>query len=377
MLRVSRFFLVISFVLLAVQAQALEYNMPVGVTSISRDTYWLHMVIFFATVGIGVIVFGAMFWSMYFHHRSRHKIPAKFHDNLYLEIGWTVAAALILVVMAWPATTVLMATHDTSASDLTVEARGYQWKWQYKYLDADNKTQVSFFSNLATPEGEIQGRERKGEYYLQEVDEPLVVPIDKKIRFLITSNDVLHAFWVPDFSIKADAIPGYVNELWTVIEKPGIYRGQCAELCGQNHGFMPIVVHAVDQNQYNTWYANRLVEQKKIEALTQKEWTAEQLFELGEQVYMKHCVACHQLNGQGLPPAFPSLVGMGLLADRQGHINAVYNGKAGTAMQAFGLQLGTVDLAAVIQYERHAWGNNSGDITTPLDILAFEKAQSQ
>ncbi len=352
------------------------FNMTQGVTSISQEAYWLHMAVFWITVGIGLVVFGVMFWSMIFHRRSPDRQPATFDDNKALEITWTVAAFLILVVMAWPATMTMLKIGDTSDSDLTIEARGYQWKWQYKYLDEDRNAQVSFFSNLATPAGEIENRQTKGEYYLLEVDEMLVIPTHRKVRFLVTSNDVIHAFWVPDFGIKSDAIPGYINERWVRVEQPGIYRGQCTELCGRNHGFMPIVVRAVEAAEYDQWYAQKLAQQKEIDALSQQEWTAEQLFSLGEEVYVKHCLVCHQANGQGVPPAFPSLVGTEMvLTDKEGHIDIVYNGKAGTAMQAFGVQLNPVDLAAVIHYERHAWGNDSGDVTTPLDILKFAQKQ--
>lgn len=361
--------------LVTLQAHALEYNMPVGVTAISHDIYWLHMVAFWITVGIGVVVFGAMGWAMYFHRQSVHATPARFSDNLYLEIFWTIIAALILVVLAWPATQVLLRVHDTSESELTIEARGYQWRWQYKYLDQDNRAQLSFFSNLATPDTEIRGVEAKGQYYLQEVDEPMVIPTGTKVRFLVTSNDVIHAFWVPDFGIKTDAIPGYINELWTQVEQAGVYRGLCAELCGRNHAFMPIVINAVSSDEYESWYAGKLAEQQEIARLAEQEWTPEALFERGEAVYNKVCVACHQPNGQGIPPAFPSLVGAPVLNDKQMHIDIVYNGKVGTAMQAFKEQLSAVDIAAVVHYERHAWGNNTGDVTTPLEILEFSRKQ--
>lgn len=360
---------------LSTPAIALEYNMPEGVTHISREIFWLHNTVFWITVGIGVVVFGAMGWAMFFHRKSVNPTPAKFDDNLFLEITWTVVAALILVVIAWPSTRVLIEAEDSSESKLTIEARGYQWKWQYKYLDQNNKSQLSFFSNIATSEGERYNREAKGEYYLVEVDEPMVIPVNTKVRFLITSNDVVHAFWVPDFGIKSDAIPGYINELWTNVEQVGVYRGQCTELCGDFHGYMPIVVSVVEQPEYDQWYAKKAAEQERIAALVSQNWTAEQLYERGEEVYNRTCVACHQINGQGIPPAFPSLVNIAMLNDKQEHINIVYKGKAGTAMQAFKDQLGTVDLAAVIHYERHAWGNDSGDVTTPLDILEFEKSQ--
>lgn len=355
---------------------ASKFNMPQGVTDVSREIYWLHMTVFWITVAIGIVVFGLMFWAMIFHRKSPDRQPATFDDNKYLEVAWTVVAALILVVIAWPATVSLWRVNDTSASDLTIETRAYQWKWQYKYLDENQNTQVSFFSNMATPEGEIQNRETKGQYYLLEVDEMLVIPTNRKVRFLVTSNDVIHAFWVPDFGIKGDAVPGYVNERWTIVTEPGVYRGQCTELCGRNHAFMPIVVRVLEENEYEQWYAQKVKQQKEIDELSKQEWTSDQLFARGQEVYVKNCVACHLVNGQGLPPAFPSLVGTDMvLNDQAAHIDIVYNGKAGTAMQAFGLQLNPVDLAAVIHYERNAWGNKSGDVTTPLDILKIAQKQ--
>lgn len=369
------FSLVATLLWLATPALAIEYNMPKGVTRISQEIFWLHNTVFWVTVGIGVVVFGAMGWAMFFHRKSVNPTPSKFDDNLFLEITWTLVAALILVVIAWPSTRVLIEAEDSSEADLTIEARGYQWKWQYKYLDQNNQSQLSFFSNLATPEGERYNREAKGEHYLLEVDEPVVIPVNTKVRFLVTSNDVLHAFWVPDFGIKSDAIPGYINELWTNVKKVGIYRGQCTELCGDLHGYMPIVVNVVEQPEYEQWYDSKVVEQARIAALVSQNWTAEQLYKRGQSVYNLTCASCHQVNGQGIPPAFPSLVGSPLLSDKQAHIDIVYKGKAGTAMQAFKDQLSTVDLAAVVHYERHAWGNDGGDVTTPLDILEFEKSQ--
>ncbi len=363
------------FFLLSTQSLALEFNMPVGVTDVSRETYWLHMVIFYVCVAIGVVVFGAMFYAMIFHRKSRGYKPASFSHNTKLELFWTAISALLLAGIAWPATGTLIKLYDTGGEDLIIEVRGYQWKWQYKYLDESRDVQLSFFSNLATSRDEIQGRTSKGEHYLLEVDEPLVIPVGKKVRFLVTSNDVIHAFWVPDFSIKRDAVPGFVNDLWTRVEEPGIYRGQCTELCGKDHGFMPIVVHVMAQEEYDSWYANKLEEQRQIRELTEKTWTAEELYARGEGVYLTYCASCHLPNGQGVPPVFPALRGSEMmLSDRDWHINIVYNGKAGTAMQAFREQLSPVDMAAVIHYERHAWGNNAQDVTIPTDILEFARA---
>jgi len=371
---------------LAGEALAQPFNMPVGVTSVSRDTYWLHMVIFFITVGIGVVVFGLMFYSMIFHRKSRGHQPAKFSHNTRLELAWTLAAFLILVVMAWPATVVLIDLYDTGGEDLAIEVRAYQWKWQYKYLDSDwqsdlqqdgqPRAQLSFFSNLATSADEIRNKASKGQYYLLEVDQPLVIPVNKKVRFLVTSNDVIHAFWIPDFAIKRDAVPGVINDIWTQVDQTGVYRGQCTELCGKDHGYMPIVVNVVEQAEYDAWYASMLEQQRQERELTSREWSAEELYARGEGVYAKHCAVCHQVNGLGIPPVFPGLRDSPLVrGDKTGHIDIVYNGKAGTSMQAFREQLNPVDMAAVIHYERHAWGNDSGDVTTPLDIVDFARTQ--
>ncbi|TDJ25145.1 MAG: cytochrome c oxidase subunit II, partial [Gammaproteobacteria bacterium] len=219
--------------------------MPVGVTEISRAVYDLHMLIFYICCGIGAVVFAAMFYSMYRHRKSLGYEPAGFREHTGIEILWTVAPLLILVGIAVPATSTLIKMYDTGGEDLTIEVRGYQWKWEYKYLDDDLQNTLSFFSNLSTPREEIENKKAKNEFYLLEVDNPVVIPINRKVRFLVTSNDVIHSFWVPDFSIKRDAIPGMLNELWTIVEEPGIYRGQCTELCGKDHGFMPIVVEAV------------------------------------------------------------------------------------------------------------------------------------
>lgn len=366
---------------------ALELNMPIGVTEVSRDIYRLHMLIFFITVAIGVVVFGIMFYSMVFHHKSRGQEPAKFRHNTKLELFWTIVATLILVVLAWPSTVVLIDLYDTGGEDLTIEVKAYQWKWQYKYLDKNWEVglgskdkpdpQISFFSNISTSRDEINNKAVKGEYYLLEVDEPLVIPIKKKVRFLLTSNDVIHAFWVPDFAIKRDAVPGFVNDIWTRVDTPGIYRGQCTELCGNLHGYMPIVVNAVTEDEFNAWYAKKIEQQNQEKEILNKDWTAEELYARGEDVYLKVCAVCHQPNGQGLEPVFPALKGSPMVAQsKEDYIDIVYNGQAGTAMQSFREQLNPVDMAAVIHYERNAWGNNSGDVTKPVDIVEFAKKQA-
>jgi cytochrome c oxidase subunit 2 len=264
--------------------------------------------------------------------------------------------------------------YDNTESGLDIQITGYQWKWQYKYLGQD----VEFFSNLATPADQIHNKEAKGEHYLLEVDQPLVVPVGVKIRFLVTAADVIHSWWVPAFAVKRDAIPGFVNEAWTRIEKPGIYRGQCTELCGKDHGFMPIVVEAKTQADYDTWLAGRKAESAKLKELTSKDWTLEELVAQGDKVYHTTCVACHQAEGQGLPPMFPALKGSKtVLGPKEEHLATVFNGRPGTAMAAFGKQLSEVDIAAVVTYERNAWGNNKGDMVTPKDVLALKQAAAK
>ena len=351
-------------------ASADELNMREGVTDISQQVYDLHMIIFLVCVLIGVIVFGVMFWSIIHHRRSAGYEAAQFHESTRLELAWTIVPTVILVLMAIPATQVLIAMYDTGGEDMTVEVRGYQWKWQYKYLDEDYNRTFSFFSNMSTPQDEIQNRSAKGEHYLLEVDKPLRIPTNRKVRFLVTSEDVIHAWWVPDFGIKRDAVPGMLNELWTIVDEPGIYRGQCAELCGQNHGFMPVVVEVMAEADFDIWYAEEVVNESKRQEALSMTFSHEELMAQGEEVYGTFCASCHQANGQGIPPVFPSLVGTPVATGpRDDHIKLVIDGVTGTAMQAFGKQLDAAQLGAVVHYERHTWGNNAGDITQPRDVL--------
>lgn len=229
------------------------YNMPVGVTDISAEVYGLHMTVFWVCVVIGIGVFGAMFYSIMAHRKSSGRQAAQFHESTTVEVIWTVIPFIILVVLAVPATKALIAYEDTSNYDLTVKITGYQWMWHYDYLDQN----VDFYSVLSTPRSEINNQQEKNEHYLLEVNNELVLPVGKKVRFLITSNDVIHAWWVPDLAVKKDAIPGFINEIWTNINEPGVYRGQCAELCGRDHGFMPIVVRAVPQEEFDSWVASQ------------------------------------------------------------------------------------------------------------------------
>jgi cytochrome c oxidase subunit 2 len=351
-------------------------NMPKGVTDISRDIYDLHMLIFWICVVIGVAVFGVMIVSMLMHRKSLGVTAADFHESTKVEIAWTVIPFLILIGMAVPATNTLRAIYDASDAEIDIEVRGYQWKWQYTYMDDNPEQQVSFFSNMSTSQDEIQNLAKKGEHYLLEVDEPMVIPVNTRVRFLITSNDVIHSWWVPQFGVKKDAIPGFLQEAWTKVNETGIFRGQCTELCGKDHGFMPIVVRVVERNEYDEWLAAKQSDAIKAMELTGKEWTMDELMVRGEASYLKNCASCHQANGEGIPPAFPALKGSPMaIGDMQTHVAMVLDGKAGTAMQAFGSQLDAADIAAIVTYERNAWGNNMGDMIQPKEILAIQAAQ--
>lgn len=352
------------------ETQRWGVNMTQGVTEVSREIFDLHMLIFWVCVWIGVIVFGIMFYTMIMHRKSAGVTPAKFHESTLVELAWTIVPALILVAMAVPATSTLISIYDTSEADLDVKVVGYQWKWEYEYLGED----VRFFSNMSTSQDEIYGRAPKGEHYLLEVDEPLVIPVNKKVRFLITASDVIHAWWVPELAVKKDAIPGYVNDAWTIVEEPGIYRGQCAELCGKDHGFMPIVVHAMEEQDYNDWLAGKKQEAAELQAAMSQTLSTEELFTQGKEVYDRSCAACHGANGEG--GVGTAMVGSPITTgDMNKHLDVVVNGVPGTAMQAFGNQLNDIELAAVITYERNAWGNNMGDELQAVDVLTFKKNQ--
>ena len=350
-------------------------NLTKGVTDVSHDVYDLHMLVMWICTVIGIVVFGAMFWSMIFHRKSRGAKAATFHESTKVEILWTAIPIVILIGMAWPATTTLINMEDNSKSDITIQVTGSQWKWHYKYFDQG----IEFYSVLSTPKAQFDNLngagETKGENYLLEVDKPMVIPINRKVRFLITSDDVIHAWWVPAFAVKQDANPGFINEAWTNVNEVGIYRGQCAELCGKDHGFMPIVVDVRSEVDYELW-----VNEQKL-AITQAAATEAQslnasmpmdeLMSLGEQTYTAHCSACHQPSGQGLPPAFPALKGSAVATNSDKlseHINVIFNGRAGTGMQGYGKQLSLKQIAAVVTYERNAWGNNTGDAVQASDV---------
>jgi cytochrome c oxidase subunit 2 len=347
-------------------------NMPQGITEVSQSIFELHMLIFWICVWIGVVVFGVMFYSIFKHRKSKGAVASKFHESLGLEILWTAVPTVILIAMAVPATSVLIEMYDTKNSDVDIKITGHQWKWQYDYLGED----VGFFSNLTTTEDEIYNRTEKGENYLEEVDYNVVVPTGQKVRFLITSNDVIHSWWVPEIAVKKDAIPGYINESWTIIPEgqEGIYRGKCTELCGVNHGFMPIVLEAVTSDEYQVWLEEQRAGKIAEAQAALGEFSYDELMVKGADVYARSCAACHGNEGQGLGSVFPALAGSSMaLNDMAGHIDIVLNGKPGTAMQSFSAQLSDVDIAAVITFERNAWGNDTGETVTPKMIIDAKK----
>ena len=348
-------------------------NMREGVTQVSRDVFELHMLIFYICVAIGAVVFSVMFYSLFRYTKKRNPNPSTFHESTKLELAWTVVPFLILIAMAVPASKTLTEIYDDEEGEINIQVVGYQWKWEYKYLEDD----INFFSNLSTDQDEIYNLVPKGENYLLEVDEPLIIPVDTRVRFLITANDVIHSWWVPDFAIKQDAIPGFINTAWTRAEETGIYRGNCTELCGKNHGFMPVVVKVVEKDEYSDWVLAKKKEAIKLAELTEKEWSLTELTERGEGVYQKNCVACHQVNGEGLPPIFPALAGSDIVMfDKDRNVEILMEGVQGAAMQSFANQLSEVDMAAVITYTRQAWGNaenGDGEYVVPSDIVEYKK----
>lgn len=379
-----------------------QLDMTPGVTDVSQQVFDMHRIMLGWCAAIGVVVFGAMFYSMLKHRKSKGHKASQFHESTAVEILWTVIPFIILIIMAVPATKALIAMSDTSDSALTIKVTGSQWKWHYEYLDYEGNSDINldYLSVLSTPRDQIErpkyswglfpkamakdkfdpegGYPEQGQNYNIEVDNPLVIPTGKKVRFLITSDDVIHAWWVPDFAIKKDAVPGFINELWTQLpeDQTGIYRGQCAELCGKDHAFMPIVVDARSPEEFEKWLASAQEAQAKAEkeaaSSVNKTFTKEELMAKGEQDYLARCSACHQANGQGLPPTFPALANSPIaLGDVQAHIDIVNNGK--NAMPAFKGVLDPATIAAIITYERNAWGNvpsDGVDVVQPRDVVS-------
>ena len=363
---------------------AYNFNFPEPVTPIARETLHMHNEFMLIITVLFVTVFAIMIYSMIRHRKSVGHSPAKFSGPTgSLQWFWALIPFAILlfidfVLMGIPAVHAIINMEDTKTkADMVLKVTGMQWKWQYEYPEAG----VKFISTLATPREQINNAEAKGEHYLLEVDKPLVLPVGKKVRILLTSLDVIHTWWVPQFGVKRDAIPGFLRETWIKIEKPGIYRGQCAELCGKDHGFMPVVVHAVPEPEYLAWLETQKAEAKAAAGSAERTWSREELMVEGKTVYEKVCAACHQPDGKGIPPAFPALAGSKLvntpLLDTNGkiikdsHVDRVMHGKAGTAMQAFSTSLSDSKLAAIITFERNSFGNQMGDMIQPAQIKSL------
>lgn len=367
-------------------------NLPEGVTSLSQETYDLHMLVFYIVCAIGAFVFIGIFYSVWRFRRSAGARPAQFHHNTMVEIIWTVIPFLILLGIAIPATQSMITMRDTTDHEMTVKVTGYQWLWEYEYMDEG----ISFFSRL--DEDSQRARQRNPEvapeevdHYLLDVDNPLVVPVDTKIRFLLTSNDVIHSWWVPELGWKQDTVPGFINEAWATIEEPGVYRGQCAELCGRDHGFMPVVVVAMEQDDYEAWVDEQTGGEESAQAASgdesgsesggesgeqagggePEELSQDQLMAQGEEVFGNQCAACHQADGQGMGN-FPALAGSSVVTaeDPQEVLDTVMNGVSGTAMQAFGDRLDDREIAGVVTYIRNAWDNDTGDVVQPAAVQA-------
>ena len=350
-----------------------QLNLGPGVTRIAADQWWMHNFLLIVSVVIFVAVFAVMFYSLWAHRKSRGAKPADFHESTAVEIAWTIVPFLIIVGLAIPATRMVVEQKDTSQADLTIKATGYQWKWGYEYLKGEGAG-ISFLSTLSTPREQIENKAPKSETYLMEVDNALVVPVGQKIRMVVTANDVIHAWMMPAFGVKQDAIPGFVRDTWFRAEKEGTYRGNCAELCGKDHAFMPIVVEVKSQDDYRAW-----ADAKKKEMLAKaddpaKEWTVADLNDRGAKVYASNCVACHQATGKGVAGAFPALEGSKLVLGKQeDQIAILLNGKPGTAMASF-KQLSDVELAAVATYTRNAWGNKAEqNLVQPREVAAARK----
>lgn len=345
-----------------------DLNLPVGVTPLSRIVYDLHMLILWICVVIGIVVFGVMFISILRHRKSLGAKASQFHHSTFAEIAWTAIPVVILVAMAIPSTQTLIEMEDTSGADMTVKVTAYQWKWKYEFIEDD----LTIHSSLASSSREaIYEDPAQVENYLLEVDNPIVFPIGKKVRLLLTADDVIHAWWVPAFGQKKDAIPGYINEIWVQVDEPGVYRGQCAELCGRDHGFMPIVVEAVPQEEYEAWVAERKVAQADQAALAKRIWEKPELMALGRDIHLSSCAACHQADGTGIEGAFPPIRASKIATgELRAHLDVVMQGRIGTAMRSFASQLDDVELAAVLTYQRNALGNATGDIVQPAMVSA-------
>ncbi len=352
-------------------ARAIDWYFQSPASPIARDIDIVHQYVMWLIIVIFVGVFGFMFYACWAHRKSKGHAAEQFHENTTVEILWTVIPAIILVIIAWPVTKVVIAQKDTSTPDITIKATGYQWRWGYDYLKGEGEG-ISFVSMLATPREQITGKAAKGENYLLEVDRELVVPVNKKIRVITTAADVIHSWWVPAFGVKQDAIPGFVRDTWFRADQLGTFRGQCAELCGKEHGFMPIVVHVVSQDDYTKWVAQQ--KQGAQAEDVNKQWQPQELIARGQKIFEGTCAACHGMKGEGNAAIkAPALAGSKTATGpKEAHIDTVLNGRPGTAMAPFAAQFSDTDLAAVISYERNSFGNKAG-IVQPAEVKARRK----
>lgn len=349
-------------------------NLTEGVTPLSHEIYNLHMYILWICVVIGVLVYGLMAYSIMHHRKDKGVVPARFHENTKLEIVWTIIPFVILIAMAIPATRVMIDAYDTSGSAMTVKVTGYQWKWRYEYVGEG----IDFFSTLDAKSNEARQANPKispasVDHYLLNVDNPLVIPANQKVRFLFTGADVIHSWWVPDFGWKKDTIPGFITDGWVKVEKPGTYRGQCTELCGRDHGFMPIVVVVKTEEDYKLWLAQQKVKYQvatqTAQAEAAKTFTKDELLAKGKSVYDANCAACHMANGEGLAGVFPAITGSAVATGPiDEHVKLVLKGK--NAMPGFASSLKPAEIAAVVTYQRNALGNSQGDLVQPTELPA-------
>jgi cytochrome c oxidase subunit II len=347
-----------------------QLNLHDAATRIAAEQAWLHWFMLIACTVIFIAVFSVMFYSIWKHRKSVGHKPANFHESVTVEVIWTIIPFLIVIGMALPATKVLVASKDTTNADLTIKATGYQWKWGYDYIKGEGEG-LSILSTLDSTHREMSNNGAKGQIpddYLLKVDNPLVVPVNRKVRIITTANDVIHAWGVPSLGVKQDAIPGFVRDTWFRSEKVGDFYGQCYELCGKEHAYMPIHVKVVSAQEYSTWVDG----QKKKMAAAQddpaKVWTLDDSMKRGEKVYASNCAACHQANGKGAGPILP-LDGSAIVkdADKTKQIHVVLNGRAQMPPWK---QLSDTDLAAVITYTKNNWSNKTGQLVQPAEVLA-------
>lgn len=349
-----------------------QLNLPVGVTKIAEEQHFLHTVMLVLCTVIFIAVFAVMFYSIWKHRKSVGHKAANFHESVVVEVLWTIVPFIIVILMALPATKVLVAQKDTTNADLTIKTTGYQWKWGYDYIKGEGEG-LAFISTLDSSHRALSDAGAKGDVpddYLLKVDNPMVVPVDTKVRIITTANDVIHAFAVPQLGVKQDAIPGFVRDTWFRAEKVGDYYGQCQELCGKEHAYMPIHVKVVSKGDYTAWVDAKRKEAAARQDDPNKVWTLPELLARGEKVYAANCAACHQANGKGAGPIKP-LDGSALVvdADHNKQIHIVLNGANNGAMPAW-KQLSDTDIAAVVSFTKNSWSNKTGQLVQPAEVLA-------